>query len=242
MTKSQDKPQTPRGWAWSMRRLLALCAASALLIVAQAPRAAAQSNQNQPPPMPPAGGGQVQVIPSQPHHLPPRPKKPARGNALQIPSLPQSAQPEASNPVHTIPQAFFGCWRGTSLPSDSAQYLGGCGQAYEIPETQELCFRRVGDGGFEIVSQSASSALANFRDHAELISSQGDRRVNLSDAGSYDLPGLFSSDSVAFSGSSRCDLSKDKESLSCRGTSLFRCNGRPWYRTTGRVVMRRLPP
>jgi hypothetical protein len=233
----RKSPGKPRRWTpWT-----ALCAATVLLLAAHPRRAAAQSNQQQAPATPHPGGAQVQVIPSQPRPLPP-PKKRARGNALQIPSLPQSAQPGTSHQVHTIPQAFFGCWRGISLPSDSAQYLGGCGQAYEIPETQELCFRRIGEGDFEIAFQSASSALANFHDHAELISSQGDRRVNLSDAGSYDLPGLFSSDSVAFNGSSRCDLSKDKESLSCRGTSLFRCNGQPWYRTTGRVVMRRLPP
>jgi hypothetical protein len=163
-------------------------------------------------------------------------------NGIEVNPGVQSGQPETSNPVRTIPQAFFGCWRGTSLASDSAQYLGGCPKAYEIPETQELCFRRVGDSDFEIVFQSATSALHNFQDHADLISSEGDSRVNLRDVGSYDLPGVFSSDSVAFSGSSRCDLSADKESLSCQGTTSFRCNGQPWYQTTGRIVMRRLPP
>src|SRR5260370_13286968 len=173
-----NRPGKPRRRTRSCCPLTALCAAIVLLVAAQPWRAAAQSDQQQAPAMPHPGGAQVQVIPSQPRALPP-PKKRTRGNALQIPALRQPAQPEASNPVHTIPQAFFGCWRGTSRPSDSAQYLGGCGRAYEIPETQELCFRRIGEGDFEIAFQSASSALANFRDHTELISSQGDRRVNL---------------------------------------------------------------
>jgi hypothetical protein len=148
-----------------------------------------------------------------------------------------------SNQVHSIPQAFFGCWRGTSQPSDSAQYLGGCPRAFEIPETQELCFRKVGDGGFEIAFQSASSELPNFRDHTDLISSQGDSRVDLSDTGSYNMLGTFLfSQQVTFSGASQCDLSPDKESLACRGSTLFRCAGVPWYQTTGRIVMRRVAP
>jgi hypothetical protein len=147
----------------------------------------------------------------------------------------------ASNQVHSIPQAFFGCWRGTSQPSDSSQYLGGCPRAFEIPENQELCFRKVGDGGYEIAYQSASSELPNFRDHTDLISSNGDRRVELSDIGSYNMLGTFMFPlQVTFSGSSRCDLSADNESLACRGATLFRCGGAPWYHTTGRIVMRRV--
>lgn len=310
--------------------LLVLAAAGALMLAAQPRPASAQlqSYQGGTAPAPAAGDAQNQVIPRQRQPLPPMQTKPGAGNALQIPSLPQPAQPGAttsttdaalsreasdylhhhrlpfvqaqvtrnasgaadsavlsgqvatdfgkrdaakkvrdflgvsqlavrneidvnpavqsgqiaSNQIHSIPQAFFGCWRGTSRPSDSARYLGGCPQAYEIPETQELCFRRVGDGGFEIAFQSASSELPNFRDHTDLISSQGDSRVDLSDVGSYDMPGLLSSDSVAFSGSSRCDLSTDKESLACRGSTLFRCDGVPWYQTTGHLVMRRVAP
>ena len=163
-------------------------------------------------------------------------------NEIEVQPDLQSGQ-ITSNQVHSIPQAFFGCWRGTSQPSDSAQYLGGCPQAFEIPETQELCFRKVGDGGFEIAFQSASSELPNFRDHTDLISSQGDSRVDLSDTGSYNMLGTFLlSRQVTFSGSSRCDLSADKESLACRGSTLFRCDGVPWYQTTGRIVMRRVAP
>jgi hypothetical protein len=160
-------------------------------------------------------------------------------NQLQVNPALQTGQ-MASNSVHVLPQAFYGCWRGTSLPSDSSQYLGGCPPGYEVPETQELCFRKVGEGGFEITSQSASSSLPNFRDRTELVSSQGDSRVDLRDIGTYDMPGLFTFSRVGFNGASRCDLSGDKETLACEGTTVFRCNGLPWYRTTGRTVMRRL--
>ncbi|HEY2106672.1 MAG TPA: hypothetical protein VGH29_12840, partial [Candidatus Binataceae bacterium] len=92
-----------------------------------------------------------------------------------------------SQSAKTIPQAFFGCWSGTSQPSDSSVYLGGCPHGDEVSENQKLCFTRVGDNGYQIASQSAAAALPNFQDHTELISSQGKGIVNLSDVGSYDM-------------------------------------------------------
>ena len=128
------------------------------------------------------------------------------------------------------------------MPSDSSLYLGGCPEGDEVPEVQKLCFTRVGDHGYQIAFQSAAAALPNFQDHTDLISSQGEGIVNLSDVGSYDMFMFVFSSHVTFDGSSRCELSADKEILRCQGTSVLRCNGLPWYRTTGRTVMRRVPP
>lgn len=95
-------------------------------------------------------------------------------------------------------------------------------------------------GQYKIAFQSAAAALPHFQDRTELTSSQGESVVILSDVGSYEMSRL--SVHVTFDGSSRCELSVDKEVLSCRGTTDLRCNGLPWYRTTGRTIMRRVAP
>lgn len=229
---------------------VALGAAGALvcLLGYQSPLPASQSDQGGMAP-PQQGGSPVQILPRQKPRLPAAPAQRAPGNELQIPSLQQTPERRLKTPLyggsqsaHTIPQAFFGCWSGTSLPSDSSAYLGGCPQGTEVSEDQKLCFTRMGDHGYQIAFQSAAAALPNFQDHTELISSQGEGVVNLSDVGSYDMSMFMFSSHVTFGGSSRCELSANKGVLSCRGTSLLRCNGMPWYRTIGRTVMRRVSP
>jgi hypothetical protein len=219
-----------------------------LLLGYQSLLPASQSDQGGMAP-PRQGGSQVQVLPQQGPRLPAAAAQSAPSNELQIPSLQQAPERRLKTPPYggsqsapTIPQAFFGCWSGTSLPSDSSLYLGGCPQGYEVSEIQKLCFTRVGDQGYQIAFQSAAAALPNFQDHTELISSQGEGVVNLRDIGSYDMFMFLFSSHVTFGGSSRCELSADKEILRCQGTSLLRCNGLPWYRTTGRTVMRRVSP
>ncbi len=206
---------------------------------------AAQSDSGEMP-VPQKGGSQVQILPQQ--RLPTAPAQRAPRNQLQIPSLRQTPQRPGtgrfgSQSAHTIPQAFFGCWRGVSMPPDSAQYLGGCPPGRDVPEIQKLCFKRLADGAYEIAFQSATAALPNFQDHTDLISSEGEFLVNLSDAGSYDLSGWpVVPLHITFSGTSRCELSADKEFLRCRSTTQLNCGGLPWYRTTGRTELWRVPP
>jgi hypothetical protein len=216
-----------------------------LLLGYQSLLPAAQSDQNDTAPQQ-RGGSQVQILPPHRPRVPALPAQPDQRNELQIPSLRQTPerQPKAapyagSQSVHTIPPAFFGCWRGTSLPSDTSQYLGGCPPGEEVSEIQKLCFTRVGDRGYQIAFQSAAAALPNFQDHTELISSAGKGVVNLRDIGGYDF--FMFSPHVTFSGSSRCELSSDKDILRCRATTFLSCGGVPWYRTTGRTVLRRVP-
>lgn len=220
--------------------LYLVLACQSLLQAAQSDPGAIPSQQS---------GSQVQILPPQSPPLPAAPSQSAPGNELQIPSLQQVPKPRlktrpytGSQSALTIPQAFFGCWSGTSLPSDSSLYLGGCPEGYDVPERQTLCFTRMGDRRYQIAFQSAAAELPNFQDHTDLISSQGERVVNLSDFGSYDMFTFLSSSHVSFDGSSRCELSADREILSCQATTVTRCNGLPWYRSTGRTVMRRLPP
>ncbi len=138
----------------------------------------------------------------------------------------------------TLPAAFYGCWRGTSYDSDSSQYLGGCGPGYEVPETTEWCFRRVGDSGYEITFQSASSAVPHFRERTDLLSSDGQNRIVLRSVGTYDLS-EFQRIPVSYTSISNCDLLNGGATLACRGPSTYLCAGRPWYRKTGHVEMYR---
>ncbi|HYL59132.1 MAG TPA: hypothetical protein VEU51_09685 [Candidatus Acidoferrales bacterium] len=138
----------------------------------------------------------------------------------------------------TLPAAFYGCWRGTSYGSDSSAYLGGCAPGYEIPETTEWCFRRVGDSSYEITFQQASSAVPNFRERTDLVSSDGQNHIVLRSVGAYDLS-EFQRIPVSYTSISNCDLLNGGATLACRGPSTYLCAGRPWYRKTGHVEMYR---
>ena len=238
-------PRGPRLIAVSLAALFAMSAAGAPVNHRLGPidptPAAAQSVQGSAsaetaPPR--TTGSQVQVLPQQ--SMPPASIEAAPaaspGDELQLPS-PQRHK-LSSRSVHVIPQAFFGCWRGTSISSDSARYLGGCPRGTEVPETQELCFRKEGHG-FVITFQSASATLPNFQDRTSLVSSDGHSHIDLSDTGSYDIPGLFAGPKqVRFSGSSQCDLSRRERILTCENSARYNCDGLPWYETTGRIEMR----
>jgi hypothetical protein len=138
----------------------------------------------------------------------------------------------------TLPAAFYGCWRGTSYGSDSSAYLGGCGPGYEVAETTEWCFRRVGDSGYEITFQQASSPVPNFRERTALLSSDGQTHIVLRSVGTYDLS-EFQRIPVSYTSISNCDLLNGGATLACRGPSTYLCAGMPWYRKTGHVEMYR---
>ena len=168
-------------------------------------------------------------------------------NQIQIvPDLAQSfVTPGNQRGSLTLPAAFYGCWRGTSYDSDSSQYLGGCGPGYEVPETTEWCFRRVGDAGYEITFQSASSAVPNFQERTALVSTDGRNHIVLRSVGTYDLPSFdpfsFQRNRVEYTEISNCDLVNNGGTLACHGPSTYLCAGVPWYRKSGHVEMYRSP-
>ena len=162
-------------------------------------------------------------------------------------SVPLGGQPLSAT---TIPEAFFGCWLGSSSNGHYGalepgyQYLGGCPRGVEVPSTSELCIAKTQEGGFEITSQAASAPLPNFRSHTDLTSSNGSIHINFRTASSYDMSGggglfgLAGSD-VTVAGSSGCDLLHDASVLSCDESDLYSCNGLPWYRYNGHSDMHR---
>jgi len=139
-----------------------------------------------------------------------------------------------------LPPVFYGCWGGTSLASDDSEYLGGCERGYEVPTTYELCFRRVGAAGYEITHQSAASDLPEFQQHTTLASSDGAGHLTLKAFGSYRILGIFSSSFITFNDDSECDLVDGDRALMCHDTSLYRCDGIPWYREIGHLKMHRI--
>lgn len=136
---------------------------------------------------------------------------------------------------------FLGCWRGTNSRDDTEQWLGGCPQAFRAPVTEELCLRKDRDAGFAITYQNASSPLPNFRDHTELVSSNGSHSIGLRSVGSYDT-GLFASWHITYSALWNCDLEGNGSGLACRSSGFQYCNGRPWVRQPLHVTLQRAIP
>jgi hypothetical protein len=142
-----------------------------------------------------------------------------------------------------LPEGFFGCWQGTSIRSDTEQYLGGCPPGYEVPETTTWCFRKTGGGSFEMTRQSATAPLQNFREHTELTGSDGRTHADLNSVGSYNIPvSMVTYALVTYTDVSHCEMVSNGGVLACEGPAVYDCDARPWYRKSGHIDMYRVSP
>jgi hypothetical protein len=127
---------------------------------------------------------------------------------------------------------FLACWRGTAPRPDTFKWIGGCPQPHFVAKTMELCLRKDGDSGLAVTFQNLSAPLANFRDHTELVSSDGRNHIDLLSVGGFISGNAFSLDHATYSTSWQCDLSESDRVLTCRGSSSNDCNGKTWARYT----------
>lgn len=156
--------------------------AMTLLVLSGVPVAAQQSlevpmpaNQAPPPsyhrprstPTPSLPPGDVKTIP-QVQQSPPRPPPPP----------PQVYQPPPSHPEPVLPAIFRGCWLGRVDFLDSIVRLpGGPPLGSWTPKTYRLCYRRTGNGPFDLTFTEAGVAhnrrITNAAGKLELKSTDG---------------------------------------------------------------------
>jgi hypothetical protein len=151
--------------------------------------------------------------------------------------------------ITELPTAFLDCWQGAGSYGHYGkldpgfQYLGGCPRALEVPSSSEMCIGRTPSGEYEIESQSASAAVPEFHSHTQLISSDGKSRMAFLTNGSfvnYVTNSVSNTLHINFTTRESCELSDDSRLLSCDGSTLFWCDGMPWYREFGRGKLHRV--
>ncbi|MGA9721744.1 MAG: hypothetical protein WBQ86_04770, partial [Candidatus Binatus sp.] len=103
----------------------------------------------------------------------------------------------------------------------------------------ELCLRKAGNGGFAVTFQNLSASLPNFRDHTELVSSDGKNHIDLLSVGTFDTGHAFLLGHATYSTSWQCDLSASDGILTCRGSSSNDCNGKTWALYTMHIDLTR---
>ena len=151
--------------------------------------------------------------------------------------------------IAELPTAFLDCWQGAGSYGHFGkldpgfQYLGGCPRALEVPGSSEMCIGRTPSGEYEIESQSASAAVPEFHSHTQLISSDGKSRMAFLTNGSfvnYVSNSVSNTLHINFTTRESCELSDDSRLLSCDGSTLFWCDGMPWYKEVGRGKLHRV--
>ena len=161
--------------------------AMTLLVLGSVPVAAQQSldvpvpaNQAPPPSYHPYHGPRVTPVPTPPsadvetipqvEQAPPAPAPP--------PSPAYQPAPPPYHPEPVLPAIFRGCWQGRVDYLDSIERLpGGAPLGSWTPKTYRLCYRRTGDGPFELTFTEAGVArnrrITNAAGKMELKSTDG---------------------------------------------------------------------
>ena len=172
------------------RSLLILCAVLIAFSQARAQsdlEVPAPSDQNgapiRPPTPRPRPGGTL-VLPQAPPPpvvvvpAPVQPYQPAPAYAPPPPAPQAQVRPPSPPPPPPLPEIFRGCWQGVVQQLDSIKRLPGARPVGRwVAKTFRLCYRRIGNGPFELTFADAgmmhSSLIANSQGHMQVISTDG---------------------------------------------------------------------
>ena len=172
----------------------------------------------------------------------PQPYQPA---PYQPPPLPPARQ---AQPV--LPAVFRGCWEGTVSRLDRIDRLpGGARIGPWTPKTYRLCYRRLGDGPFELTFTDAGIA-----DSGKITNSQGRMRLVSTDGHTYATMSAFLHfdeyrTHMSYFGSStfpvdettrlQCDIEPD--GMHVRGSVYGQHDGSPWFRAWWHTLFIHVP-
>ncbi|MGH7249038.1 MAG: hypothetical protein ACREH9_13125, partial [Pseudomonadota bacterium] len=136
------------------------------------------------------------------------------------------------------------CWLGTVSHVDSIQRLpGGARIGPWAAKTYRLCYRRVGNGPFELTFSDTgvapNSKIASSQGRMKLVSTNGRTYASMQaylhfneyDAGSHFSGGTFAVDEVT---NLECDIEPD--GMHVWGAVVGRRNGKPWFRARWHTV------
>jgi hypothetical protein len=170
-----------------------VAAAVGTLLLGSAPTARAQSMLQV---QPPAAQQPIQITPRasrSPVPAAPPPVAPlqiAPSPAAQAPAPQPAAPPQVALPpapvrapsmqlaTPVLPEVFRGCWQGQVNELDSIKRLPGAHKVgFWTPKTYRLCYRRVGDGPFQLTFSETgvapSEKIINPHGHVVALSTDG---------------------------------------------------------------------
>jgi len=184
---------------------------------------------------------QAETAPT-PQAYQPQPYQPA---PYQPPPLPPARQ---AQPV--LPAVFRGCWEGTVSRLDRIDRLpGGARIGPWTPKTYRLCYRRLGDGPFELTFTDAGIA-----DNRKIINSEGRMRLVSTDGHTYATMSAFLHfdeyrTHMSYFGSStfpvdettrlQCDIEPD--GMHVWGSVYGQHDGSPWFRAWWHTLFIHVP-
>ena len=161
-----------------------------------------------PPLLPPSNN--VQTIPEAPPPPAPPPAPPQAEEPLPLPQaeeplpLPPPA-PAVRQPEPVLPAVFRGCWRGRVDEVDKMQRLPGAPRlGLWMPKTYMFCYRRVGNGPFQLTFTAAgvegTAGIINTNGQMRLVSTDGRSYAKMRAYLHFDefrQPGLFGASTFA---------------------------------------------
>jgi hypothetical protein len=235
------------------------------------PAANAQQPLEVPPPAPqsqpsfrprPAPTARPQLPQSQqlqeiPQVSTPTPSPPTVSPAPQMPPvLPPPALPRPSRPSSSmlqtqpvLPAVFRGCWDGRVEFLDSNQQMWGAPKVgVWTPKTYRICYRRVGNGPFELtfsqVGMDPNTKVVNPTGQMELVSTDGHNAATMRALLHFDE--YYTNRRMG----NRMFAVDEEAILSCvvqvngamlvRGQVFGRRNGAPWFRAAWHAVFSRV--
>lgn len=210
---------TPRFTPWSSNQTKTLPSVATPAPAQREPEAAPTPQAYQPQPYQPA-----------PYQPPPRPPAP--------------------QPQPVLPAVFRGCWEGTVSRLDRIDRLpGGARTGPWIPKTYRLCYRRLGDGPFEL-----TFADAGIEDSGKITNSEGQLRLLSTDGHTYATMSAFLHfdeyrTHMSYFGSStfpvdettrlQCDIEPD--GMHVWGSVYGQRDGSPWFRAWWHTLFIHVP-
>lgn len=197
-----------------------------------------------PTPSPPPPSSTVETIPSRQTPPPPPvvPPTPPPITYQTNPSPPPQVYrplPEFHQPQPVLPAVFRGCWRGKVSLLDRIERLPGAPPIGPwTPKTYWLCYKRVGNGPFELTFTDAgiqqSRKITNAEGRMRLLSTNGQSYATMIAYLHFDEFRTHASffESSTFPVDEETDLQCEIEpdGMHVRGTVYGRREGKPWFR------------
>jgi hypothetical protein len=200
--------------------------------------------QQQPPatPMPP---------PPMPQPYNPGPQYIPIPVPVPVPMYTPPPPPPSFNPSQTAPQlpeVFRGCWEGTVEYLDSNRPVpGGHKVGYWTPKTYRLCYKRVGDGPYQLTfgetAVVASEKIKYSRGRVDVLSTDGRSFARLRAFLHFDeyYPHERRGSTFAVDEVTNLDCSISANQMTVRATVKGRREDEPWFDATWHTTFIHVP-
>jgi hypothetical protein len=203
----------------------------------------------------PQGGSQVRTIPPvpMPQQVQPEasPSPPVyEPQTRPSPPPPAQAPPSRRQPEPVLPAIFRGCWQGEVRYLDSIERLpGGAKIGSWTPKTYRLCYRRLGDGPFELTLTEAgiahNSKITNPEGRMQLLSTDGRSYASMRAFLHFDEyrthTSYFGDSTFAVDEVTKLDCDIEADGMHVWGQVFGRHGGDPWFRAWWHTVFVHTP-